>query len=158
MTPTTETPSAPSKPGEWHAMFDRFDTAAQEWGWHNGRMYTQTTLPIAAEYVAARLAMLECFASLERERDEARRERDNPDYTTEDYHRLHRAHCATEDARRKAVKERDRLLKALAPFGEEAISRFNLWKNDNDTVEISVGDLRDAAYAISTLDPKGDKP
>ena len=186
MTQTTETPSAPSKPGEWKTVFDRFDTVAQEWGWHNGRMYTQTTLPIAAEYVAARLAMLECLASLERERDEGRRERDNPDYTTEDYHRLHRAHCATEDARRKAVEERDvayeagaldmreraaRKIKSLGESQFEKCERLGFMDPDTGARECSrevngrncLCQDRDEfaeelAAAISTLDPKGDRP
>ena len=98
---------------------------------------------VDVEYDTARAAMLECLASLERERDEARRERDNPDYTTEDYHRLHRAHCATEDARRKAVEERDALARepnnghAIPP---EALSwlRNHQRQLDMDGVEVGV--------------------
>ena len=154
--PLAETPSAPSKPGEWKTIFERFDKAACD-------RFDKATLPwgwqiVNVEYDTARTAMLECLTSLERERDEARYERDNPDYTTEDYHRLHRAHCAVEDARRKAVEERDILLKALTPFGEAARDPFNIWKPDNSSALISVGDLRAAAIAISALDPKGDQP
>ena len=156
----------------WQAIFDRFDTAAQEWGWYNGRMHTQRTLPIASEYVAARLAMLECLASLEKERDEARRERDNPDYTTEDYHRLHRAHCATEDARHKAVEERDvaivsaeRLATAMQLRAKHVLLAYanhrNVEQNDNMDRERNIirrDTANELATAISALDPKGDQP
>ena len=141
---------------------------------------------VDVEYDTARAAMLECLASLERERDEARRERDNPAYTTEDYHRLHRAHCATEDARRKAVEERDaayeagaldmreraaRKIKSLGESQFEKCERLGFMDPDTGTRECSrevngqtcLCQDRDEfaeelAAAISTLDPKGDRP
>ena len=114
MTQTTEAPSAASKPEHWQVLFERFDSAAMLWGSveGNGLLYT-LVMPSKTKYETARAAMLECLASLERERDEARRERDNPAYTTQDYHLLDRAHYATEDARRKAVDDADQLKEKL---------------------------------------------
>ena len=153
---------------DWQAIFDRFDEAAREYGYGSDNDEGR----VKAEYAAAHIAMLECLASLERERDEARRERDNPAYTTEDYHRLHRAHCATEDARHKAVEERDvaivsaeRLAIAMRIRAKNVLLAYanhrNVEQNDNMDRERNIirrDTANELATAISALDPKGDQP
>ena len=141
MTQTTETPSAPSKPGDWRAIFDRFDRAAKSLGWQNDQGSRKSANTAAIEYVAAFAAMLECLASLERERDEARE-------------------AGALDMRERAVKFVNNLDAGRAH--EMCDHIIQAWiEKPHQFREAFVAALRSyheaLATAISALDPKGDQ-